>query len=552
MYDLTIENCDFGYTEQAHTYHLGDHLENYEFRHNTLHDSENHGFSWFGYSQSESLPEARARSNKHWNIYRNRFYDNHNRSVGATTIATIHDRNRVGINDLNIEGNWFGPTNGTNNDENTVNVHGAHGLKILDNYFEEVNECISIGKSVVAAAYFAIVPSQFTQIRGNIFYRCFRAEDYDSDMQSIWDGNYFIEVDEPMGAYSRHFPSKFINNFLYNTPRVGNVNPYGHSCLFINSDGFEVTGNTFWEDRLLIDPTVAPDVAEVAGSNSLGARTYYVAFTWESDTGETLVSPEASILIADNKLLEVSIPDYTTNFIPSGTKYINFYVGTATGVYTKQSQIGISWNTKTDSVIWDMVAFSWTEPNTGLIAGASPPVANTTSAVITHGIYELTGISNKIKQPNLYADNMFYGIPKDVAITRNSDTIVIKHDNYVVEDLYTQEDACSTPINIDKLPHDLGNVTGATTISPYQSEVIHATLTGAIVVTLSDAQYEGQEVTLRLIQDAGGGNGVTWPANFKKIGGALIIAQGANEITDIRMRWDGTNYIEMSRSVNLS
>lgn len=100
--------------------------------------------------------------------------------------------------------------------------------------------------------------------------------------------------------------------------------------------------------------------------------------------------------------------------------------------------------------------------------------------------------------------------------------------------------------------HAQGNVTGATTFDRVNGDVITATLTGDITVTLTAGKVAGDELTLILSQDGTGSRLVTWPSNFKKAGGTLTLSTGAGAVDVIKMRFDGTNWREVSRSLNLS
>lgn len=106
-------------------------------------------------------------------------------------------------------------------------------------------------------------------------------------------------------------------------------------------------------------------------------------------------------------------------------------------------------------------------------------------------------------------------------------------------------------INPDTL-YAQGNVTGATTFDRTNGATISATLTGDITVTLSNGKGVGDTLTLVLTQDGTGSRLVTWPAAFKKAGGTLTLSTGAAAIDIINMRWDGTNWVEISRALNLS
>lgn len=97
-----------------------------------------------------------------------------------------------------------------------------------------------------------------------------------------------------------------------------------------------------------------------------------------------------------------------------------------------------------------------------------------------------------------------------------------------------------------------GNVTGATTFNRVNGQHISATLTGSITVTLSDGGYRGDTLTLKLTQDGTGNRTATWPSKFKKAGGSLTLSTSAAAVDVITMQWDGTNWNEVSRALDVS
>lgn len=109
-------------------------------------------------------------------------------------------------------------------------------------------------------------------------------------------------------------------------------------------------------------------------------------------------------------------------------------------------------------------------------------------------------------------------------------------------------------INPDNLLYAQGNITGATTFDRKNGDVITATLTENITVTLNTIRVpKGSRLTLILTQDSTGSRTVTWPSTFKKAGGALALTSGAGDAVDvIRMQYDGTNWREISRALNQS
>jgi len=104
----------------------------------------------------------------------------------------------------------------------------------------------------------------------------------------------------------------------------------------------------------------APTLSMVPGG-AIVATTYYAKITYTSVAGETIASPEASLLVILNDLLQVASPSAT-----SGAVGWNVYVSTGTGTETLQNATPIA------------IGSSWTLPTTGLVSGAAQPSSNTT------------------------------------------------------------------------------------------------------------------------------------------------------------------------------
>lgn len=154
--------------------------------------------------------------------------------------------------------------------------------------------------------------------------------------------------------------------------------------------------------------------------------------------------------------------------------------------------------------------------------------------------------------------NIVDGAVRGISLT-NTDAVDISNNTFI---------NCTTPIvlggtntkltgrnNIGINPDVLyaqGNVTGATTFDRVNGRHITATLTGNITVTLPNTFFRGELMTLQLTQDGTGNRTVTWPSNFKKAGGSLALSTGASATDVITMRWDGTNWVEEGRSLNIS
>jgi hypothetical protein len=125
---------------------------------------------------------------------------------------------------------------------------------------------------------------------------------------------------------------------------------------------------------ILIGPG-APDSTKFTLATQAGGaqaqRTEYFKFTYQTAAGETLASAEVSLLVPANSVALVTMPAA----YPPGVTSANVYASTATGTETKQ-QAGIA------------AAGTYTEPNTGFIAGAALPTATTA----------LTSFKERVKQ----------------------------------------------------------------------------------------------------------------------------------------------------------
>lgn len=108
---------------------------------------------------------------------------------------------------------------------------------------------------------------------------------------------------------------------------------------------------------------VAPVLGSTAGG-ALAETTYYVAVSYVTAQGETLLSPTASLDVAANNLLTVASPA-----MRAGVIGWNLYAGTAADSLTKQNagEIGIG--------------SDYTEPTSGLVAGSAPPTVSTARLV---------------------------------------------------------------------------------------------------------------------------------------------------------------------------
>ncbi len=231
----------------------------------------------------------------------------------------------------------------------------------------------------------------FAKISGNVFYG--------------------ILTGPVISPYSDHWPTVIEDNIFYdcnvNDSAGGSSN--SRSFIRLTGNGFTVRNNHFIDDRVLPDPSEAAALTSTAGG-ALGSRTYYVRYTWSNATGETLAHAEQSIALTANHLLTINAgTSGPASSVPPGATHINYYVSAATGTETLQASVAIP-----------ALSFAWTEPASGLVAGAALPGANTTAAQTAFGIYEEAGGGANSEFANVYEGNQFFGIPSGSEIVLNS------------------------------------------------------------------------------------------------------------------------------------
>jgi hypothetical protein len=94
-----------------------------------------------------------------------------------------------------------------------------------------------------------------------------------------------------------------------------------------------------------------------------------------------------------------------------------------------------------------------------------------------------------------------------------------------------------------------GNISGATTFNRANGAYQTSTLIGNVTASLASGTSPGDTMTLELTQDGTGGRTITWPSGFKRAGGSLTLSTAAGAIDTVTMRWNGTNWVEVSRAL---
>ncbi len=490
-----------------------------------VHDHNKNGIWFFNYDGEYSSSD--------WTLNRVRFEGNM-KVTSASSQANFRDSQQNGINNLTVDHCYFGPTQnpGTTQDYD-LTPYWAGNLRITNCLFDRSGGGVSLGASI-AGSYAKIFPINRLFFENNIMYQNRTCFDNDSNITAVIRGNIFYEVKEGniFGAYSRHFPTVIENNLVYDchTEQDELLEDYRRSVFRFGGDGIVCRNNTIIDDRKLLDPTNQVSLSDIAGG-ALGARTYYVRYSWANDTGETLAMTETSRAVSANRLLTVQ---YGSSFIPSGAKKLNIYISTTSGAETLQDYIELPERDLT-----------WEEPTTGLVSGAALPVANTTATKTKFGLYESGGGAPNTFG-NHYDGNNFVGI--ETEIFKDSEYRRVSINNFSDK---TYNQTVGDVVNVEKQGYDQGNVSGSVTFDIFNGERIKATLTGNITAaTLGAADYVGQQLMITFIQDGTGGRTLAFTGNVRTSGGNSYLSTTAGAVDRYIFEYDIAGYWnEISRSL---
>ena len=547
--NVYVRNCKFNNSDARCITYIGDWLRNWYVFSNE-----------FSNSQLDTIVQGCYLQDTSDNFV---FYNNtyvHTKLGGAGgSICDYTDANKAGGSRLLFTDNLFSNTGDTfiYPDRPCINIHGWHDVKVKGNTFRDTVEALSFGQSIGGTAWL-IKGCEDVMVEENTFLNVETLIDNDSTYRVLWKNNIFRDVGfRAIGCYSAREYTIIEGNLFYNCNNVvedpiklvkhgyttTTVPAYDYSVIESGGqDRMVIKNNTFVDDRLLKNPgTTGNSTFAQASGGSLPARTYYVRYSYMNITGETLASTEETYSVSANNLMTLTpgLPSgYASTYSTiGGIRGINVYVSTSTGTETLQFTIPYP-NTK----------ISWTEPTTGLVTGRALPTSNTTHTLTRYAYYSLTGYIGSGN--NVVSNNLIYGIGTSV--------------NGIVTPFSSNSPSTDKTIFLSNLSEDIllpdiitrqfiqGNITGATTFSRVNGSVITGTLTGNVTATISSGTIAGDMLTLVLTQDATGSRVITWPSNFKKVGGSLLLSTAPNATDRVTMSWDGTNWNETSRSLSLS
>jgi hypothetical protein len=431
--DITMTNCIFDGSVKYHFYVNGQNCSSVKWSYCRFINSQGGCIAWNTTGESSASLNTSIRSNEDWQL--SHCYFNNNMLTLNSTIGMIQDVSKNGLRGLEID-HCFVDGAVSTSEHYFINIHESWGVKLHHNIFWKFKTILSIGQHNTSLG---LAPSMFYDFSYNLVYKCFNIADHDASIFGNFDHNILweLQIAGGLGAYSRQWPSKWTNNTVYNCPTAPtspNNADINVAALQFTPGGIEINNNTFIDDRALPTPTTAPSLTAVSSaSTGLGARTYFVKYTWVNDSGETAPSSEASLALTDLQLLKVTHPTYSdwlgsAQVPPSGAKKVNIYISTTTNTETLQDFMNTSWQNEQESSGYPLTngAMVWTQPASTLVAGAALPTINTTHSIAVYGFYETSGgLSAGI--PNIFENNKFYGIP--VPVLYNSSYARINRNN---------------------------------------------------------------------------------------------------------------------------
>lgn len=92
----------------------------------------------------------------------------------------------------------------------------------------------------------------------------------------------------------------------------------------------ELFGPNIGSGFTVANPSAAPTLGDASSGGSIPAGTYYIVFAYTNAWGETVKSPEDSIVVASGTTNTITV---TAAALPTGATGIKVYIGTATGVH---------------------------------------------------------------------------------------------------------------------------------------------------------------------------------------------------------------------------
>lgn len=84
------------------------------------------------------------------------------------------------------------------------------------------------------------------------------------------------------------------------------------------------------------------------------------------------------------------------------------------------------------------------------------------------------------------------------------------------------------------------------------SSSVKLVMKGNVTSSVIGSGTNGQSLTILLCQDSAGSRAFTWPSNVRLAGGGITLTKTPNKCDTVTMVFDGFNWYETSRALNLN
>jgi hypothetical protein len=92
----------------------------------------------------------------------------------------------------------------------------------------------------------------------------------------------------------------------------------------------------------------------------------------------------------------------------------------------------------------------------------------------------------------------------------------------------------------------------AMTFNAGVSNSVKLVMKGNVTSSVIGSGTNGQALTMLLCQDSTGARNFTWPTNVRLAGGGITLTKTPNKCDVVSMVFDGFNWYETSRAMNLN
>lgn len=514
------------------------------------------------YGTTISVTANTVRGRKDWLIDNCAFVNTvRDYQVSYGSIGDFFDRNRTGFAGIKITNSYFERVDGSDEDD-------TYHFLIYNSENFIVDDCIfKNSRSIMAPGFTNPAGNEANawSFSNNVLINNASFLDPDGHFAGTYTNNVFYmqKYGQILGGYGNHEPTTYKGNMFINCLWK---NPTGtkyddgnrHRAIFApQSTGSVYQDNTIFNAYPQSSPG-APTVADSGVAGVLnGAYIYKVTFVAGAGAETAGGTSSSTVTVSSKKVSLTSIPLGGTGCVGR-----NIYRTIAGGVDGTQKFL---------KRIADNTTTTFTDNVADASLGAAVPTIDTTQNFMLYVAYE-SNTWGSPTSPNTYENTRIIGpgaqtktfflesnVPHIIrgntgvteatiqnSTTNGSASITPLASTDIVENNYTLSSVLTNSF------YDNGTKSGSFTISPMNGFHQRVTATGNLTPTITGGGQNGKPLTLEIVQDATGGRTFTKPSNLKVAGGSFSLTTTASAVDIINASWNGTNYMETGRAMDLS